>query len=57
MTKKQLWKKIKMTCAAGGVMAAVLTAPMAAPTAQAAGWGDLIGGIIGVNKGKSHKYI
>lgn len=54
MTKEQLWKKIKMTFAAGGVMAAVLTAPMAAPTAQAAGWGDLIGGIIGVSSTYSY---
>ena len=49
MTKKQLWKKIQMTFAAGGVMVAMLAAPMAAPTAQASGWGDIIGGIVGVS--------
>ncbi len=54
MTKKQLWKRIQMTFAAGGVMMAVLASPMAVPTAQAFGWADVLGGIIGVSSTYSY---
>ena len=48
MTKKQLWKKIQMTFVAGGVMATMLAAPVAMPTAHA-GWGEILGGVIGAS--------
>ena len=43
-----------MTFAAGGVMMAVLASPMAVPTAQAFGWADVLGGIIGVSSTYSY---
>ena len=48
MTKKQLWKKIQMTFAAGGVMMTMLAGP-AAPVAHAEDWGNILGGVIGIS--------